>query len=284
MTRPGLGRHRAAPALVLVVLVTGAGLASVLATSLGLFPLFGPAGLSGQGYAAAGPDLGPAVRETLVIAGSATGLAAGLGLLLGSVVLLVPGSRWLVGGVAAGVVAVPHLVGAASLNLLIGDTGLLPRLLGVGPLAWPDLVAGAWPVATVLELAWKESAFVGVVVVATVGPRLGDLLEVAAVLGAGPWQRWSRVLVPAALPAVAGSSVIAFVYAAGSYEVPWLLGRSYPEPLPVMSYRLFGSIDLASRPQAAATAVVGSGLVVAALLVMGLVARWGRSVPAPGRS
>lgn len=263
-------RSRATPALLLVLVVTGAGLLAVVATSIGLFPLFGRPQASLNGFTASGSDLRLAVRETLLIAVTSTAMAAAIGLLLGSVVILAtPRRRWLVGLLAAGAVAVPHLVGAASIDLLLGDAGIAPRLLGVPPGTWPELVGGAWPVATVLELAWKESAFVAVVVVATVGPRLTDLLEVAAVLGAGPWHRWSRVLLPAALPAVLASAVIVFVYTVGSYEVPWLLGRTYPEPVSVMAYRLFGSIDLAARPQAAATAVVGASLSVA---TVGLVA------------
>jgi putative spermidine/putrescine transport system permease protein len=260
-----------APALALVVLVTGAGLTSVVAASLGLIPLFGTARLSLDGYTSAGPDLTVAVRETVVIAVASTLLATALGLLIGTVVLLVPRHRWLLGGLAAGVVTVPHLVGAASVALLIGDTGLLPRVLGIDSATWPHLVGGRWPVATVTEFAWKESAFVALVVVATVGPRLGDLLDVARVLGAGPWQRWWRVLVPSALPALLGAALIVFVYTVGSYDVAWLLGRAYPEPLPVMSYRLFGSIDLAARPQAAASAVVGAVVAIAAVVLSALV-------------
>ncbi len=48
---------------------------------------------------------------------------------------------------------------------------------------------GRWPWATVFELAWKESAFVALVVVATVGRRYDDLREVAAVLGASLRER-----------------------------------------------------------------------------------------------
>ncbi len=260
---------RAGPAVALVAVVTGAALATVAATSLGLLPLFGPASLSLEGYTSASGDLALAARETLVIATASTALAAVIGLLVATVALLVPHSRWLVAGLAAVVVTVPHLVGAASVDLLVGDTGVLPRVLGIGPGQWPDLVGGAWPVATVLEFTWKESAFVALVVLATVGPRLRELLEVAAVLGAGPWHRWARVLVPASLPALSGASVIVFVYTVGSYEVPWLLGRAFPEPLPVMAYRLFGSIDLAARPQAAATALVGVTVAVAAVALAG---------------
>ncbi len=278
----GDARRRVAPALVLVLLVTGAGLTAVIATSLGLIPLFGASRLSVDAYTSAGPELPLAIRETLVIALVSTLLAAGLGLVIGTVVLLVPRHGWWIGGLAVGVVTVPHLVGAASVELLIGDSGVLPRLLGIGPDTWPNLVGGRWPVATVTEFAWKETAFVALVIAATIGPRLHDLLDTARVLGAGPWKRWTRVLVPSALPALLGSSLIVFVYTVGSYDVPWLLGSAYPEPLPVMAYRLFGSIDLAARPQAAATAVVGVAVAIGASLLAALVARVLHRLREPG--
>lgn len=52
------------------------------------------------------------------------------------------------------------------------------------------------------------------------------------------------------------SAIIIFVCTLGSYEVAWLLGRPYPEPLPVLAFRRFTSITLTSRPEAAAVAVV----------------------------
>ncbi len=258
------GWRQAAPAMLVVAAVTGTGLLSVLATSFGLMPLFGQARLSAQGYASAAPDLALSTRETIVIATSSTLLAAVAGLLVATALLGTAPGRHLAGAVSAGVVTVPHLVGAASVSLLLSDTGVAPRLLGLDSNSWPELVGGASPVATVLEFAWKESAFVALVVVAALSRTHRDLHEVAAVLGAGPWHRWSRVFFPAAVPALSAASLIVFSYTVGAYEVPRLLGRAYPEPLPVMAYRLFGSIDLTSRPQAAATAAVGAGL---ALLV-----------------
>lgn len=58
-----------------------------------------------------------------------------------------------------------------------------------------------------------------------------------------------------------------FIYTLGTYEVAWLLGRSYPEPLAVMAVRLYTAVDLTARSAAAATAVVitAVGAVVAAL-------------------
>ncbi len=259
-------RLRSLPALLAILVVAGTGVGAVVATSLGLMPLVGQPVPSLQGWSDAAPDLLLAVRESLVIAVGSTVLAALAGLLLASVMLGQGRGSGLVRVVAAGVLALPHLVGAASVGLLLSDGGMAARVTGVG--GWPQLVAGPWPVATVLELAWKESAFVALVVVAALGPQHRRRVEAATVLGARPFQRWSRVLVPASLPAVGAASLIVFVYTVGSYEVAWLLGRAYPEPLPVLAYRLFSSIDLASRPAAAAAATTGALLALGVALAV----------------
>ncbi|MGB0102048.1 MAG: ABC transporter permease subunit, partial [Nocardioides sp.] len=161
---------------------------------------------------------------------------------------------------------IPHLAAATSVGLLLGDGGLAARVAAPVVGDWPALVAGPWPIATVLELAWKESAFVALVVLAAVAPGHRERMEVAAGLGAGPSQRLTRVLLPTALPALAASALVTMVYAIGSYEVAWLLGRSAPEPLPVLAFRLFGSIELTDRPEAAAAAVVGALLSIGVVL------------------
>ena len=236
-------------------------MAAVVATSFGLMPLYGRPTPGLDGWRSAAPDLAAGIGETLLIAVPATLLAAVVGLLLAA--LMLRGGRG-TGVVRVGclaVLAVPHLVGATSVALLLSDGGLAARLVGSADgAAWPALVGGPWPVATVLELAWKESAFIALVVLAAVAPGHTQRMQVAAGLGAGPWHRATRVLAPTAAPALAASSLVTLVYAVGSYEVAWLLGRASPEPLPVLAFRLFGSIELTDRPAAAAAAVTGSAL------------------------
>lgn len=259
----------ATPAVLAVLLVAGTGMAAVVATALGAFPLYGAPTPGLDGWRALGPDLAGALRETLTIAVSSTLIAAIAGLFVAQVILSEARSSRIVGALAAAVLAVPHLVGAASVGLLLANGGMAARVGGVDPGGWPRLVAGPWPIATVLELAWKESAFVALVVVAALGPGHRRRLETASVLGAGPWQRWSRVLLPTSLPATGAASLIVFVYIVGSYEVAALLGRTTPEPLPVLAFRLFGSIELTDRPAAAAAATTGALLaLVAAVAVL----------------
>jgi putative spermidine/putrescine transport system permease protein len=252
--------------MLLVVVVTGTALVAVIATSLGLLPLVGQPHLSTTGFTSLSGDLRHAIEESLLTAFGATLLAAAMGMMIATIVLHTGRTGRLLVGASAAVVTVPHLVGATATGLLLSDVGLAQRWLGVPVTAWPELVGGRWPWATVFELAWKESAFVALVVVASVGRHYAQLREVAAVLGADPRSQWRRVLLPLAAPALASSSLIVFVYALGTYEVARLLGRAFPEPLPVMAYRLFTDIDVASRPQAAATAVVATGLALVAAL------------------
>ncbi len=252
----------ALPGIVLITGVAGVGMVAVLATSLGLVPLYGDAELGLDGWRKAAPDLAAGAAETLRIAVPASLLAAVIGLLLATLMLVGGRGAVLVRTGCMAVLAVPHLVGATSVGLLLGDGGVAARALSpvVGETGWPALVGGSWPVATVLELAWKESAFVALVVLAAVAPGHARRMQVAAGLGAGRWHRFARVLVPTATPALAVSSMVTLVYAVGSYEVAWLLGRASPEPLPVLAYRLFGSIELTDRPAAAAAAATAAAL------------------------
>ncbi len=262
--------------MLLVVAVTGTAIVTVVATSLGLLPLVGQPRLSLDGFTGLGVDLRAATQETLLSAAAATVVAAVIGLTIATSVVRSGRGVRLVVGLAVAVLTVPHLVGAASTGLLLSDVGLAQRWTGIAPASWPELVGGRWPWATVLELAWKESAFVALVVTASLGRRFADLREVAAVLGAAPREQWRRVLLPLSAPALASSSLIVFVYSLGTFEVARLLGRAYPEALPVMAYRLFTDIDVAARPQAAATAVVATGLaLLAAVAVLPLVRRLG---------
>ncbi len=270
------GARLVAPAVLLIVAVTGTALGAVVVTSLGLLPLVGQPRLSTDGYTTLAGDLQAATYESLLTAATATLLAAAIGFTIATVVVRAGCGVRLLVGLAAAVMTVPHLVGAAATGLLLSDVGLAQRWSGISAASWPELVGGRWPWATVLELAWKESAFVALVVIASVGRHYADLREVAAVLGAAPRAQWRRVLLPLSAPALASSSLIVFVYSLGTYEVARLLGRAYPEPLPVMAYRLFTDIDVAARPQAAATAVVATGLaLLAAVAVLPVVRRLG---------
>jgi len=264
------------PAVIPVAVVLGATLMLGLAQSLGLVPVVGDAKFDASAYRAviASGDLWPALYVSLAIATVATAIALVVGL---ATALAVRATR--IGGrvlatLAASTIPIPHIIGAAAIGLLLADSGWLPRLLGADDGSWPQLVAGPWWGAVVLEYAWKESAFIALVVVTSMAADAEELSDTAAVLGAGRRARLCHIVLPLAAPALITAGAISFIYALGSFEVPWLLGRAYPEPLPVLAYRLFTSTDLAVRPQALAVAMITVGLCLAVgVAALGLLRR-----------
>lgn len=252
-------------ALPAAVVILG-GLGSTLLQSVGLLPLVGKAEFSGAAYVAVADELAVSAGVTLGIAAASTALA----LILGgaAAVLIMSGGRTsrLIMGLGAATVTVPHLIGAAAIGLLLADSGVLARVFQVPPEAWPPLVGGPWWVAVIVEYAWKEAAFIALVIVGTLATRVADYDETAALLGASRTHRLRFVLLPLAAPSLVISVAITLVYTLGSYEIAWLLGRTYPEPLSVMAVRLYGEISLSTRPEAAAVtmAIVVLSAVVAA--------------------
>ncbi|MBM7808845.1 putative spermidine/putrescine transport system permease protein [Geodermatophilus bullaregiensis] len=271
------------PAVVPTAAVLGAALTVAVLQSTGLLPVVGEPEPSLAAYRelAGGRALLDGLRVSLGIAAASTALALAVGLgtaLLARTTRL--GGR-LLRAAAAATVPVPHLVGAAAVGLLLADSGLAARTLSVTPGQFPPLVAGPWWAAVVAEYAWKESAFVALVVLAALAAGERELDETAATLGAGPWQRLRRVALPLAAPAAIGAGGVGFAYVLGSYDVAWLLGRSSPEPLPVLAHRLFTDVDLARREQALAVAVVTTVLALAGLvLTAALLARTARRAAA----
>ncbi len=247
-----------APAALPTALVLGVGLTMVVGQSVGLVPVVGPVRPNLDAYrdVAATQSLGSSLLVSLTIATAATVLALIVGLATAVAVRATRFGGRILSGLAALTIPVPHLIGAAAIGLLLSDSGMIARLTGAGPGEFPQIVAGPWWAAVVLEFGWKESAFVALVVVSVLASDADELDETAAVLGAGPWSRVRHVTLPLAAPGLLIAGAVSFVYVLGSYEVAWLLGRAYPEPLPVLAYRLFTSNDLTARPEALAVATL----------------------------
>jgi len=185
---PGRGRSTllVLPALVPSVLVLAVALGAALLQSTGLLP---PVGLPDPGlsaYAVPGGDLGAAVLISLAVAAGATACAALVGLLTALVVVAGGRRGRLVAALSTLTVPLPHLVAAAATGLLLADSGLLARLTGTTAGGWPQWVASPGWVAVGVELAWKESAFIALVVTGTLAVRGPALLEAAAVAGHAP--------------------------------------------------------------------------------------------------
>lgn len=151
--------------------------------------------------------------------------------------------------------AVPHIVAAYLAMLWLSQSGLLARLgyhlgLVAQPQSFPPLVNDTAGVGVIVTYVLKEAPFAALMLQPALAAAGGGLLDAAATLGASPLQRWRRVVLPLVAPALGAVALIIFAYTFGAYEVPYLLGRTYPQALPVAAMTRWSSPDLTDRPVA----------------------------------
>lgn len=264
------------PALVVVGVFFVGGVSQALLQSLGRQPLLGETNwlLGAYRTVLGDPAFGASVWLSLRITLISTGLATVLGVAVALVVRRV--ARGPMTALLQSALAVPHLVGALCIGLLLSPSGLLSRLghaVGLVPDAavFPALTDDAFGWGVIAEYTWKETPFIAMVALAAMSRQVGDLEDVARVLGAGRLQRLRRITLPLLARPVAAASVLVLAFAAASYEVPRLLGRPFPAALPVLALQRFRDTDLTVRPEAMAVATclsVISLLTVAAYLTL----------------
>ena len=156
---------------------------------------------------------------------------------------------------------IPHIVGAVALVLLLSQSGLFARIaamLGLisEPSQFPVLVFDEWGIGIIAEYVWKETPFIGVILLAVLQSIGFEYEELARSLGANRWQRFRHVLLPLMMPGILSSSVLVFAFSFGSFEIPYLLGIRYPRALPVLAYESYSAADLNERAAAMAMSMV----------------------------
>lgn len=273
------------PVLVIVVALFGGGLALGLVQSFNYFPLIGLREPSLHTYQAlfASREFSRSLLLTAWVGGVSTVVSTTLGVGCALALRRLTWGSRLATFLFQGNLPVPHAVGAVAMLLLLGQSGLLARLsYAVGlidrPAAFPPLVYDPWGASIIAEYVWKETVFIGIIALAALRGTSYDYEQAAATLGATSWQRFRFVTLPLLVPVVLPASVLVFAYGFGSFEVPYLLGATYPATLPVLAYRAYMDVDLRQRPEAMAISVV-IALVIGALVwvYMWLVRRYVRA-------
>jgi len=274
-----------APALAIVLLLFVGGLAFGFLQSLGYLPLIGRTTLSADAYARTLSDTAftRAVGLSLWIAFGATAISTVLAI---ATALLIRGTRR--GRRALTFIyqlnlPIPHIVGAVAMLFLLSQSGLLSRIthaLGLTsePADFPPLVRDPWGAGIIAEYVWKEVPFIGVVVLAALSAGVEEYEDLARTLGASRWQRFRYVVLPLITPAVLSTSIIVFAFSFGAFEVPFLLGQPFPAALPVLAYRAYIDVNLASRSEAMAiNMIIASVVVVLVFIYMALTRRYLRA-------
>jgi putative spermidine/putrescine transport system permease protein len=261
-----------APAVAVIGLLFGGGLIVAIMRSFNYMPVIGLTDPSLQAYGRvlSDPDFLLSFLLTFHIAFTSTVIAAIIATAAALLIRATTTGRGIITFLFQLNLTIPHIVGAIGILYLFSQSGTFARLghaanLISRPADFPALVFDPAAIGIILHYVWKEVPFIGIVILAQMQTIGTDHEATARSLGATPWQAFRHALLPTLLPGITAASVIAFAFAFGAYEIPALLGASYPQALPVLAYRSFTDVDLASRPDAMAMAVIIT-LISAALI------------------
>ncbi len=284
-TSPGFAAiaRMIAPALAVVVVLFGGGLALGLIQGLGHLPAAGLKSLSFKHFlnVVADPDFARSLMLTLYVALVSTAVAAAISLAMAMVLLSLSEKSRLIHFIFQIPLTVPHLVIAVAMVFMLAPTGLLSRVivkLGLidSSAAFPLLINDRWGIGIILAYVWKEIPFITLMILSVLRRRGVELLEVGRTLKADRWQRFRYITLPVIAPSLGAACLIVFAYTFGAFEVPFLLGQTYPMMLPVWAYKNYSDVDLLARPEGIATGLIIAGIIVVAIVFSQLLTQTAR--------
>lgn len=216
---------------------------------------------SGELVAALGTTL---LISTLVVAGS---LLLGLSL---AIAVHRPGR---LAALARSAVFSAYVVSWVSVGLLFlwifdADAGVVNRALGavgVSPVKWLTSTRMA-PVTVALIVIWKVTGYAMVVFLSGLSALPPEVLEAAALDGAGPWRRLRHVVLPLLRPTAAFVAITSLIASFQLFDVVRLLTQGGPvRSTTVLVYAIYEQLFRDLRVGRASSLVVVFFLVLSAL-------------------
>ncbi len=136
---------------------------------------------------------------------------------------------------------IPYLLGGYMISTLIAPSGVISTIfykLGwiSGINEFPILVSESRGYSIIFTYGWKASPFVILMVYSTILKINKEWLDVARVYGINRTYFFRKVVFPIIFPVYVGALFIVFAHIFASFEVPYLLGVTYPRTLPVLAY------------------------------------------------
>lgn len=213
------------------------------------------------------PEVGEALRLSMVSASAATVVCLALGVPLAWVLARVEfRGRALVRALVTVPLVLPPVVGGVALLLLLGRRGLLGQHLD----AWFGITLPFTTTAVVVAEAFVAMPFLVIAVEGALRGADPRFEEAAASLGASRWLTFRRVTLPMVAPGVTAGAALCFARALGEFGATITFAGSFPGVTRTMPIAVY--LALETDPDAA----IVLSLVLLAVSVGVLVALRGR--------
>lgn len=263
------------PILVLYLLFVGGGLIETIKESLGYLPVLElySFNLSSYSQIVSQPDFWNDVLYSSYLAFSATILSTFLGVTIAYCFVTSerPLLKWFVDKTLQIGLVIPYLYVVFLVVMQLGQTGFLSRVfynLGfIDDLAvFPVLVYDEMGIGIISAYVFKGTPFIALFVINVMARISRTYEDVARTLRADGLMILRRIYIPLCSNTIVWTSCIVYVYALGSFEVPYLLGSVSPVPLSARLYSLFLDPDLNAIPKAMAMHVI---LLILGIMIVG---------------
>ncbi|WP_416147952.1 ABC transporter permease [Salipaludibacillus sp. HK11] len=175
---------------------------------------------------------------------------------------------------------IPHFVAAYICFLLFAPSGWLSSVFfQIGWLEsmsqFPVFVNDPLYIGVIFTYIWKEIPFVVLMLLPVYQEMDLRFEDVSRTLGGNKWSVFKTVEFPWVWPISLEVFLILFVFILGAFEVPALLGVTYPKMIPVLAYEWFYQGQWANRPLAQAMMICMSVVaLIAAVLILTFTQRW----------
>ncbi len=285
---------RIMPLAIFFVLTVGVGLAHAFLQSLALA---GPPAFNshhremGIWYAYQAlfmrPELLSSLVHTLYVALVSATVSVALGAVGAYLLWRAPGWVRSAGTVYRLPIILPHIVVAFVMMLLWSQSGIIASIthhLGITPEGegFPRLLYSSNGGGIILAYVYKEFPFVMLLSMGVLDRIPQRMITTAYMLGAGPGRTFFRVALPLMAPMLNQIFIILFLYTLGGFDIPWLLGGSNPQMVPMTVYSLYFQGSLSDRSVAMAALSLIAALAVVFVVVYSRIARrlaaWERPV------
>jgi putative spermidine/putrescine transport system permease protein len=152
---------------------------------------------------------------------------------------------------------VPHVTAAYLIMLLFMKSGWLSSIaysVGITKSmeAFPSVVNDPNSLGIILTYIWKETPFIMLMLFPIMSRTQDSWLEIAQVFGARRQEFFKEVILPLMIPTWISTVLIVFAFAFSDFEVPYLLGVTYPKFISVYAYSMYYNGQLSDRPLALA--------------------------------
>ena len=152
---------------------------------------------------------------------------------------------------------VPHVTAAYLIMILFMKSGWLSSIAySVGIIKsmdeFPSVVNDLNSLGIILTYIWKETPFIMLMIFPIISRTQDSWLEIAQVFGARRQEFFKEVILPLMTPTWLSSVLIVFAFTFSDFEVPYLLGITYPKFISVYSYSMYYNGQLSDRPLALA--------------------------------